>query len=97
MGEGIWSSPASWTVAEDAFGTQFKAVFDVIEKILSECGSDLNQVVNCRIYIADLKDWPEINALYAERFGAHKPARVVVPVKELHFGYRLEVELMAAV
>lgn len=82
---------------EDSVKDQFKAVFDVIEKILSECGSDLNQVVNCRIYIADLKDWPEINALYAERFGEHRPARVVVPVKELHFGYRLEVEMMAAI
>lgn len=76
---------------------QFKAVFDTIEKILAESGSDLNQVVNCRLYIADLRDWGEINALYTERFGQHRPARVVVPVKELHFGYRLEVELMAAV
>ncbi|WP_370757093.1 RidA family protein [Parasutterella sp.] len=49
------------------------------------------------IYIADLNDWPEINRLYSERFKSARPARVVVPVKELHFGYRLEVELMAAV
>ena len=66
---------------------QFDAVFDVIEAILKEC----------RIYISDLNDWPEINRLYSERFKSARPARVVVPVKELHFGYRLEVELMAAV
>lgn len=76
---------------------QFDAVFDVIEAILKECESSLDKVVNCRIYIADLNDWPEINRLYSERFKSARPARVVVPVKELHFGYRLEVELMAAV
>lgn len=76
---------------------QFDAVFDVIEEILAECGSSLNKVVNCRLYIAHLDDWNEINRLYSERFKTMRPARVVVPVKELHFGYRLEVELMAAV
>ena len=76
---------------------QFDAVFDVIETILKECESSLEKVVNCRTYIADLNDWPEINRLYSERFKSARPARVVVPVKELHFGYRLEVELMAAV
>ena len=69
----------------------------VNEAILKECESSLDKVVNCRIYIADLNDWPEINRLYSERFKSARPARVVVPVKELHFGYRLEVELMAAV
>lgn len=75
---------------------QFDAVFDVIESILAECGSSLDKVVNCRLYIAHLEDWNEINRLYSERFKNFRPARVVVPVKELHFGYRLEVELMAS-
>lgn len=44
---------------------QFDAVFDVIETILKECESSLEKVVNCRIYIADLNDWPDINRLTA--------------------------------
>ncbi len=80
---------------EAALEDQFHAVFSTIESILAGCGSALSQTVLCRIYVAELRDWPEINRLYAERFGEHRPARVVVPVKELHFGYRLEVELMA--
>ena len=83
--------------AEAPLVEQFQAVFSAIKAILADCGSDLSKTILCRIYIADLKDWPEINRLYAETFGAHKPSRVVVPVKELHYGYRLEVELMAAV
>lgn len=52
---------------------QFDAVFDVIEAILKECESSLDKVVNCRIYIADLNDWPEINRLYSERFKSARP------------------------
>ena len=59
--------------------------------------SSLDKLLTAAFTIADLNDWPEINRLYSERFKSARPARVVVPVKELHFGYRLEVELMAAV
>lgn len=76
---------------------QFSAVFEVIQKILNFSGCNLQDVVNCRLYVADIQDWPRINELYAGVFGSHRPARVVVPVKELHFGYKLEVELMAEI
>ena len=80
---------------EASLEEQFQAVFRTIASILEGCGTDISQTVLCRIYIADLGDWPEINRMYAGLFGGHRPARVVVPVKELHYGYRLEVELMA--
>ena len=54
---------------------QFDAVFDVIETFLKECESSLEKVVNCRIYIADLNDWPDINRLYSERFKSARPAQ----------------------
>lgn len=76
---------------------QFSAVFEVIQKILNFSGCNLQDVVNCRLYVADIQDWPRINELYAGVFSSHRPARVVVPVKELHFGYKLEVELMAEI
>ncbi len=75
---------------------QFTRVFDTIESILANSGATLNQIISCHIYTPDLEMWPEINRLYAERLGEHKPARVVVPVKELHFGYKLEVEVVVA-
>lgn len=80
---------------ENNLDDQFEAVFKVIREVLAYTGTSLQHVVNCRIYVADITDWPRINELYAKVFGEHRPARVVVPVKELHFGYKLEVELMA--
>jgi enamine deaminase RidA (YjgF/YER057c/UK114 family) len=39
--------------------------------------------------------WDEINAVYAEFFGKHKPARCVVPTTRLHFGCLVEIEAVA--
>ncbi|WP_238528351.1 RidA family protein [Acetonema longum] len=38
-----------------------------------------------------------MNEVYAEFFGGHKPARIVVPVSELHFGCMVEIEAIAEV
>ncbi len=76
---------------------QFKQVFDVIEKILATCGSTFDDVVRCHIYLADINDWDMVNKLYAARFGEHRPARSLIPVPELHFGYRLEAEVIAEI
>ena len=49
------------------------------------------------LYIPDMKYWEKINELYAEYFGHHRPARVVVPTKELHYGALVEIEAVAEV
>lgn len=68
-----------------------------IEQALQACGSSRNKVLRCTVYVADISHWPEVNRVWADFFGSHKPARAVVPVKELHYGYALEVEVTAAV
>ena len=67
-----------------------------VEAVLAAAGSSLSQLITVRVYIANIGDWQEFNALYSSRLGAHKPARAVVPVPALHFGFKLEVEAMAA-
>jgi enamine deaminase RidA (YjgF/YER057c/UK114 family) len=49
------------------------------------------------IYISDIALWGEVNAVYQRVMGAHRPARAVVPVKELHYGYQIEIQAIAAV
>lgn len=79
------------------FAEQVEACFRHCEAILAEAGCGLRDVVSCTIYITDIALWPECNALYAQRFGEHRPARAVVPVPCLHHGYALEVQMTAAV
>ncbi len=80
-----------------AFEQQFKIVFDNLSLILEQSHSSLNQVVKITAYITDVQLWPLFNSLYAQYMGEHKPVRTVVPVPELHYGYQLEVDLIAEV
>lgn len=66
-----------------------------VELVLRERGLSKEAVVLCRLYIPDVKHWPEINSVYAHFFGDHKPARVVVPTNDLYAGCLVEVEAIA--
>ena len=68
-----------------------------IEAVLREAGSDLNNVLQMTIYISDIELWARVNAAYAAVMGDHRPARAIVPVKDLHFGTQIEIQAIAAV
>ena len=74
---------------------QTHQVMNNLENILAASGSSLNKVVKATLYISDISLWRKVNEIYAERFGSHKPARAVVPTRELHFGCLIEVEVVA--
>ena len=65
--------------------------------ILEAAGSGLDRLLSVTVYVADVALWPRVNAAYARVLGPHRPARAVVPVKELHHGYLVEVQAVAAV
>jgi 2-iminobutanoate/2-iminopropanoate deaminase len=67
-----------------------------VEAILEAAGSGLERLLSVTIYVTDISLWPQVNAAYARVLGAHRPARAVVPVKELHHGYLVEVQAVAA-
>jgi 2-iminobutanoate/2-iminopropanoate deaminase len=74
---------------------QVHQVMNNLENILATSGSSLDKVVKATLYISDISLWGKVNEIYAERFGSHKPARAVVPTRELHFGCLIEVEVVA--
>lgn len=67
-----------------------------IEQILLSAGSDLNHVIKTTAYISDVELWGGVNQAYAEVFGDHRPARAVVPSRDLHYGCLVEIEAIAA-
>ena len=67
-----------------------------IEQILLSAGSDLDHVIKTTAYISDIELWGGVNQAYAEVFGDHRPARVVVPSRDLHYGCLVEIEAIAA-
>jgi len=68
-----------------------------VSEILKAAGSDVRQVLKTTIYVSDIAMWDRVNAVYARFFGEHRPARAVVPTRNLHFGFQVEIEAIAAV
>ena len=82
-------------LSEATFEVQAQQVLDNVAAALVAGGSAVARLVQVRVYITDIADWPAFNALYARWAGTAKPARAVVPVPLLHYGFRIEVEAIA--
>ena len=63
--------------------------------VLHAAGADLRDILKVNIYLADMGDFVEVNALYAEWLGGHRPARATVAVSALPLGARIEMDLVA--
>ncbi len=77
------------------FEQQAQQVLDNVAAALAGAGSAIERLVQVRVYVTDIKSWPAFNAIYAKWIGASRPARAVVPVPELHFGFKIEIEAVA--
>jgi 2-iminobutanoate/2-iminopropanoate deaminase len=67
-----------------------------LKAIVEAAGTDLAHVLKVTVYIADVGQWGAVNGVYARFFGAWRPARSVVPTKELHHGFLIEIDAIAA-
>lgn len=74
---------------------QTRQALENVELILTEAGSAMEQVLQMRIYISDIALWGAVNRVYASFLGSHKPARAIIPSRELHGGCLIEIEAVA--
>ncbi len=77
-------------------GEQTELALRNVEAVLKAAGSDLQHVLQMTIYVSDMEMWDAVNKRYAEVMGDHRPARAIVPVKDLHFGTKIEIQAIAA-
>lgn len=89
--------PDTREVPEGGIEEHAKLALANLDRVLQQAGAARQDVVQCRVYITDIALWDQVNEVYAEFFGAHKPARIVVPVGKLHFGCLVEIEAIAEV
>jgi len=75
---------------------QTEQVLKNISEILIATGSDINHVIKTTVYISDIQLWDRVNEVYGKFFGKHRPARAVVPTKDLHHGFQIEIEAIAS-
>jgi 2-iminobutanoate/2-iminopropanoate deaminase len=78
-----------------SFEQQAQQVLDNVAVALTGAGSAIERLVQVRVYVTDIASWPAFNAIYAKWIGTSRPARAVVPVPELHYGFKIEIEAVA--
>ncbi|EJC83747.1 putative translation initiation inhibitor, yjgF family [Rhizobium leguminosarum bv. trifolii WSM2297] len=87
--------PAGEPLADDSFESQAGQAIDNMLAVLKAAGGTPADLVRVTAYIVGVSNWPRFNQVYAGRLGDARPARTVVPVPELHYGYLVEVDAIA--
>ena len=82
-------------MADVAFQEQATLVLANLQACLDAVNCSKAHLVQVRVYITDMENWPLFNQIYASWIGDHRPARAVAGVAELHFGAALEIEAIA--
>ncbi len=77
------------------FEAQALQVLANLEACLQAVRLTPRDLVQVRIYLTDMENWPSFNQYYAKWLGEHRPARIIAGVAALHYGLELEVEAVA--
>ena len=84
--------PATGELVQGDIALQTRRVFDNLKAVCEAAGGSLDQVARVGIYVMDLADFAQVNAVMAEYFQAPYPARSTIQVAGLPRGARVEVD-----
>ena len=87
--------PATGELVPEGIERGVERVFDSIEAILKAAGCTLDDVVKTTVYLVRMSDFAAMNAVYARRFGSHRPARSTVAVAQLPKDAAVEIDVIA--
>ena len=89
--------PATGSFVEGGIKEQTRQALTNVKAILQEAGLTMANVVKTTVFMADMNDFADMNAVYAEFFSEPYPARSAVAVKTLPKGALVEIEVVAEV
>ena len=87
--------PQTGSIVEGGIKEQTRQSLTNVKAILEEAGLTMANVVKTTVFMADMNDFAEMNAVYAEFFSEPYPARSAVAVKTLPKGALIEIEVVA--
>ena len=90
-------NPATGVLAEGGIKEQTRQSLLNVKAILEAAGLTMSDVVKTTVFMADMNDFADMNAVYAEFFSEPYPARSAVAVKALPKGALVEIEVVAGV
>lgn len=89
--------PESGAMVEGGFEAQARRVLANLRHVLTAAGCSFSDIVKATIYVTDMGNFPQLNELYGEAMGDHRPARSTVEVPGLPKGALVEIDLVARI
>jgi 2-iminobutanoate/2-iminopropanoate deaminase len=90
----IGFDPASGELAKGV-GDQARQALTNIATVLADCGASLTDIAKVTVFTTAIGNMPEINGVYSEAFGDHRPARSTIGVAGLPAQASIEIEVWA--
>ncbi|MFN2445668.1 MAG: RidA family protein [Vicinamibacterales bacterium] len=92
------TDPATGQLVGADIASQTEQCLKNIQAILRAAGSDLPHVLRCGVFLLDMREFPQMNAVYARVFGDHRPARTTIQAAGLPGeGLRVEIDAIGYV
>ena len=92
------TDPATGQLASADTAAQTEQCLKNVQAILEAAGSGLQHVLRCGVFLIDMSEFQQMNAVYARMFGEHRPARTTIQAAALPGeGLRVEIDCIAYV
>jgi len=92
----IGAAPGTMAVVQGGIDAEAKQAMDNIGAVLKRRGLGFDSLVKCTVMLADMKDWPAFNTVYATYFKPGRfPARSAFGANGLALSAKVEVECWA--
>jgi len=93
----LGNDPKTMKLVPGGIEAETKQTLENIKATLERNGSDLDHIVKCTVFMADIQEWPKMNEVYKTYFLKHFPARSAVAGSGLALGARVEIECIAVI
>ena len=92
------TDPATGKIVSNDTAAQTEQCLKNVQAILQAAGSDLKYALRCGVFLIDMKEFAQMNAVYSRMFGEHRPARTTIQAAALPGdGLRVEIDCIAYV
>ena len=87
--------PKTGQIVSEDISEQTRRVLDNLSAVLKAAGLTMANIVKTTVFLADFRDFPKMNEVYATYFTDQPPARSTVGVSTLPKDARVEIEAIA--
>ena len=92
----LGTPPGSKALVEGGISAETRQTMENMKAVLEACGSSMDRVVKCTVFLADMAEWAAMNEVYLDYFTT-PPARSALAAAGLALGARVEIECIAVI